>query len=206
MGCLVSIKEMIPSLDSTYWESRYQNNDIPWDLNEVASPIAQYINQLDNKELKILIPGAGNGYEVSYLWKNGFKNIYIVDLAETPLKNIKRVIPEIPNDRLLNIDFFKLDDTFDLIIEHTFFCALSPLIRENYVKKCHNLLNAHGKIVGLLFSFPLNIERGRPPYGGSYTEYETLFSAYFIKKCMQPATNSHPSRQGSELFINLIKK
>ena len=54
-------------LNSDYWESRYQKNEIGWDAGEITTPLKEYINQLVNKDIKILIPGAGNGHEFDYL-------------------------------------------------------------------------------------------------------------------------------------------
>ena len=73
-----------------YWEERYQKGETGWDAGKITTPIKEYIDQLTNKNLKILIPGAGNGYEFDYLIEKGFKNVYVIDIAETPLENIKK--------------------------------------------------------------------------------------------------------------------
>ena len=54
-------------LNSNYWESRYQKKEIGWDAGKITTPLKEYIDQLTNRDLKILIPGAGNGYEFDYL-------------------------------------------------------------------------------------------------------------------------------------------
>jgi hypothetical protein len=56
----------------------------------VSTPLKTYIEQLDNKDLKILIPGAGNSYEAEFLFRLGFKNVFVLDFAEAPLQNIKK--------------------------------------------------------------------------------------------------------------------
>ena len=140
-------------LDKSFWEKRYQNNQTGWDVGYIATPLKDYIDQLTNKEIKILIPGAGNSHEAEYLWNNGFKNIYVLDIAEHPLMNFKNRIPDFPESRLIHDDFFEIQNTFDLIVEHTFFCALNPDLREKYASKMHDLLNSNGKLIGLLFDF-----------------------------------------------------
>ena len=101
-------------------------------------------------------------------------------------------------------DFFELSDTFDLIIEQTFFCALNPELREKYVQKMHALLKDNGKIIGLLFQFPLT-EQG-PPFGGSKSEYENLFKDHFTIKKLETAYNSIKPRENNELFFIFEKK
>jgi len=54
-------------LSKEYWDNRYDSNTDRLDLGVVSPPIQSYIDQIDNKELSILIPGAGNSYEAEYL-------------------------------------------------------------------------------------------------------------------------------------------
>ena len=122
------------NLSEEFWENKYKTNKIGWDLGEVSPPLKTYFDQLTNKDLKILIPGGGNSYEAEYLFNNGFKNVYVVDLAKSALKNIKDRIPNFPSSQLIHANFFDLKDTFDLVIEQTFFCAINPNLRAKYVK------------------------------------------------------------------------
>lgn len=187
-----------------YWENRYKNGDTGWDMNAISPPLKSYINQLDNKKIKILIPGAGNSYEAEYLYHKGFHNIYVADIAKIPLENLKKRIKDFPKKKLLHTDFFDIDDNFDLIIEQTFFCALPPKLRPAYAKKMHQLLVTNGRLVGLFFDFPL--DKNGPPYGGNMQEYKLYFKGLFDFKTFEPCNNSYPKRQGKELFFNFLKK
>ena len=191
-------------LSAKVWDDRYKNNDIGWDLGEVSTPLKAYFDQLENKELKILIPGGGNSYEAVYLFQLGFKNVYVVDLSKTALTNIKNRIPSFPENQLINGDFFDLNDTFDLVIEQTFFCALNPNLRTKYAKKMHEVLVSKGKLVGLMFNVPLNDHR--PPFGGNKQEYINYFEPFFEIKKMETCYNSFGNRKGKELFVKMIKK
>ncbi|GGW70687.1 thiopurine S-methyltransferase [Winogradskyella epiphytica] len=191
-------------LNKHYWEKRYSNNQLGWNIGYASTPLKTYIDQLEDKSIKILIPGAGNSYEAEYLWNNGFKNIYILDFVQQPLINFKKRVPDFQENQLLNLNFFELKDNFDLILEQTFFCALQPNLRPNYVEQMHNLLKPHGKLVGLLFNFELT-EEG-PPFGGSITEYKSHFNQKFNIKVLEPSINSIKERQGKELFFIFQKK
>ena len=191
-------------LSATAWDKRYQNNDICWDLGVISPPLKAYIDQLENKSLKILIPGGGNSYEAEYLFQKGFTNVYVVDLSQTALDNIKQRIPDFPTSQLIQSDFFDLEMNFDLVLEQTFFCAIHPTLRSNYARKMNQILNQGGKIVGLLFSVPLFTNR--PPFGGSKEEYVEYFKDFFHFDDFDACYNSHPSRKGKELFIRFRKK
>ena len=198
------MKQMTMKLTSKYWEERYQQGEDKWDVGEISTPIKEYIDQITDKKIKILIPGAGNGYEFEYLINNGFKNSFVVDYAETPLENIKKRIPDLNEIQVINSDFFELEGKFDLIIEQTFFCALNPELREEYVRKMKSILNPKGKIAGLLFQFPLTTEG--PPFGGSKEEYIALFQKDFNSITMETAHNSIAQRKNKELFVIFEKK
>lgn len=191
-------------LSAEAWDARYLNNDTAWDLGEISPPLKAYFDQLENKELKILIPGGGNSYEAEYLFNQGFTNVYVVDFSKKALSNIKKRIPNFPENQLLNEDFFGLNIKFDLIIEQTFFCAICPTLRQNYAKKCFDLLKIGGKIVGVLFDAKLY--NNRPPFGGSKTEYLNYFKNFYDINIFDKCYNSIKSRRGKELFINLLKK
>ena len=55
------------NLSEEFWDQKYQNNKIGWDLGEVSPPLRAYFDQLENKGQTILIPGGGNSYEAEYL-------------------------------------------------------------------------------------------------------------------------------------------
>lgn len=192
------------NLNKDFWKNRYDTNQTGWDVGVITAPLKEYIDQLNNKNLKILIPGAGNSHEAEYLHHKGFTNVFVIDLVKAPLDNLLKRTPNFPKNNLLQGDFFELNDSYDLIIEQTFYCALQPDLRDNYVTKMAELLSTNGKITGVLFQFPLT-EQG-PPFGGSKKEYQNRFSELFHIKTLETSYNSIKPRQGMELFGIFEKK
>jgi len=191
-------------INKTFWDSRYLNNDTGWDIGEISRPIKVYSDQLENKDLKILIPGCGNAYEAEYLFGNGFKNIFVIDISPVALQQFKNRVPNFPDSQLICGDFFEHHKQYDLIIEQTFFCAIDPKLRSQYAKHSAQLLVPNGKLIGLLFNDPLNTDH--PPFGGSKEEYISYFEPFFNIEIMEESYNSIKPRNGRELFIRLIKK
>lgn len=191
-------------MNKSYWNDRYRNNQTGWDLGAVSPPIKAFADGIEDKELNILIPGAGNAYEAEYLFKNGFKNVFLCDIAEIPLKSFLDRNPEFPELQTLHCDYFELQGSFDLVLEQTFFCALPVNQRSAYAQKTSELLRSGGVLAGLLFDFELK-EDG-PPYGGSREEYLTYFSPYFHIEILERAYNSIKPRSGNELFFKFRKK
>ncbi len=187
-----------------YWEERYREENTGWDIGEISSPLKAYIDQLQDKSFRILIPGGGNSYEAEYLFSLGFQNVFVNDITELPLKNLKERIPSFPNSNLILMDFFDIQDQFNLIIEQTFFCALPVNRRVEYVKKMHELLLPEGRLAGVLFN--TQFDKEGPPFGGDREEYLNLFNKKFHIKTLENCYNSIQPRLGNELFFIFIKK
>lgn len=195
---------MPTKFDKNYWSQRYLNDDTAWDAGRITTPLKEYIDQLRDKHIAILIPGAGNAHEADYLIAKGFTNVSVIDISEEPLKNIQRRLPGFPPERLIPGDFFEHTNRYDLILEQTFFCALDRSLRQKYAEQMHKLLTKKGKLVGVLFSGELNTDQ--PPFGGNKEEYTSYFENYFDLNTLAPCYNSIKPRAGRELFINFQKK
>lgn len=191
-------------LSESYWENRYKDGATGWDAGAITTPLKEYVDQLETKELKILIPGAGNSYEAAYLFSNGFNEVYVLDVAKSPLENMKKRIPAFPESHLIQADFFEHEGQYDLIVEQTFYCAIDPSLRDQYVKHTHTLLKPGGKLVGLLWDAPMFSDH--PPFGGNQAEYNDRFSPFFEIDVLAPAYNSIKPRLGNEVFIKFVKR
>ncbi len=191
-------------LNKHFWNNKYITSKTGWDVGEITTPLKEYFDQLENKKVKILIPGCGNAYEAEYLFNNKFLSTFVLDYSENALNNFIKRVPKFSKKNLLNNDFFEIQGKYDIIVEQTFFCAINKNRRHDYFLKMHDLLNPNGKLVGLLFDNPLN--ENHPPYGGSESEYKKYFEPYFNIKVFEKSYNSIQARKGMELFMILSKK
>jgi methyl halide transferase len=191
------------TLDAEYWNSRYSQKETGWDLGTVSTPLKQYLDQIENKKMRILIPGAGNAYEAGYAHRIGFSNLNVLDFSTVPINNFIDQFPDFPKSQIHQEDFFLHQGIYDLILEQTFFCSLDPSAREKYVSKMLELLKPEGKLIGVLFNREFGPEG--PPFGGTMEEYRQLFSGKFNILKMEECHNSIPPRSGKEIFIMLQK-
>lgn len=195
---------MNKKLTADYWENRYLHTDTPWDIGSISGPLKDYFDQLEDKHQVILIPGAGKAHEAIYLHQQGFKEVYVCDWAASAFHHLETVAPDFPKDHIIIGDFFQLDLKVDLVVEQTFFCALSPSDRPAYVEKVHELLHPGGCLVGLLFA---SIFPGEgPPFGGNAAIYQALFQGHFHINQMVLSAQSIKPRLGNELFILMEKR
>jgi len=187
-----------------YWDDKYLRKSTGWDIGYVSTPLKEYFDQLSDKNIKILIPGAGRAWEAEYLHLDGFNNVTILDYSSEAINEFTNRCPDFPKEKIVIEDFFHHSSKYDLIVEQTFFSSLKPGQRQDYAKHVDKLLKNGGKLVGLLFNH--RFEFDGPPFGGTENEYLRLFSEDFIIQKMEIAYNSINPRKGRELFMLLQKR
>lgn len=186
--------------DKEFWDDQYINETTGWDIGYPSTPLKEYIDQLSDKNIRILIPGCGNGYEAVYLLQQGFQHITVIDLSPVLTARFTERMQQYAGQQLTVVtgDFFELQAQYDLILEQTFFCVFPPSLREKYVQKVKELLAPGGIIAGVLF----NREFGSaPPYGGSMEAYKPIFQKHLDLMKMEPCYNSIKPREGAEAFF-----
>ncbi|MFN9110456.1 MAG: methyltransferase domain-containing protein [Bacteroidota bacterium] len=190
--------------DQLYWNTRWERGETGWDIGYAAPAITEYMLKYSDKNAAILIPGCGNAYEAEWLTGQGFTNITLLDIAPKAVEELREKFQHNTAINVLCEDFFQHDRKYDMIIEQTFFCAIPPIRRIEYVQKAASILKHSGKIIGLLFD--KKFDQHGPPFGGSMSEYKSLFESFFKIQKMEHCYNSIPPRAGTELFIHLEKK
>jgi SAM-dependent methyltransferase len=195
--------EVDSTLDEYYWNLKWETNQTGWDIGYASPAIITYLSQYSDKNAKILIAGCGNAYEAIYLLAHNFTNITLIDIAPVAVKKLKEKFANNPEIEIICADFFKHQGQYDLLVEQTFFCAIRPDRRPDYVAQVLSLLKPRGRIIGLLFDYTFAVEG--PPFGGDVDSYLALFRPFFRIKRMEKCYNSIRLRAGKEIFINLVK-
>ncbi|MEM7486737.1 MAG: methyltransferase domain-containing protein [Bacteroidota bacterium] len=194
--------------EQNYWTQRYEKERTGWDIGYPSTPLKTYIDQLTDKHIKILIPGAGNAYEAEYLWKKGFHNLYVMDISISPLKAFQKRNPKFPKAQLVHENFFEHQGQYDLIIEQTFFCSFVPTDKNRfaYAEHMSKLLRDNGKLVGVWFDIPLTEDMEKRPFGGDRELYLNYLTSHLKTNTFERCYNSITPRQGNELFGIFTKK
>jgi hypothetical protein len=200
-NCCVVVCES--PLDQLYWDAQYQANQTAWDLGCCSPAFQALVAGINDKNAAILIPGCGSSYEAKHLVSIGFTNITLIDIAPTLVQKLQAEFKETPQVRVILTDFFAHQNQYDYIVEQTFFCALPPTLRVQYVAKMHQLLQPKGQLMGLLFDTTFEVS---PPFGGSKEEYISLFESAFTLLQLDKTSLSVPKRVGIELAFQFQKK
>ena len=188
-------------LSSKYWEQRYVDKNTGWDVGDVVPQWKAFFKDFTSidKRIRILVPGAGFGHEVEYLHHTGFQNVHILDWSSSAIESFQQRLPTFPKSHCHVGDFFEHKGQYDMIVEQTFFCAIDPSLREQYVLAIDNILTEEGQWAAMLFN--THFDGDGPPFGGSIDEYIDLFKGVFKEIVIDEEPASIEPRKGREVFV-----
>lgn len=155
---------------------------------------------------RILVPGCGLGHDVRAIAEGGAEVIGF-DLSPTAIAQADR-LPKTGKETYRQGDFFAPPDewtgAFDVLFEHTCFCAIDPGQRDDYVKAATRLLRPGGRLLGIFFLNP-GVETG-PPFGCTVEELQQRFGGQFHLQCLHPDIPTYPNREGQEVLCLFIRR
>lgn len=180
------------------WESRWRSGDTGWDHGEAAPPLIDYLRN-NRIEGRILVPGCGSGHDVRALAAASPRAQVIgLDLAPSAIATARTYTAR-GNLQWRVGDFLALPphdaEAFDVLFEHTCFCALEPGLRPRYVEAVDFALRPGGLYLAIFYLNPIS-EQG-PPFRVSPAELEKLFNRFELLERWVP-TVGYPSRLGRE--------
>lgn len=197
--------------DHNYWDSRYKNGSYSWDIGEATPIFKNWSNTISNKSnINICIPGCGRGYDALYLASQGF-NVYAFDFSSQAI-NYLRIQANEKNIKL-NIfceDFFNIKSEyigfFDYVLEYTFYCAIAPNRRLEYINLCHKILKSKGIFIGIMLPINKMDDIKGPPYYVSTDELTDNFKDKFDINKLSKSSLSIKQRMDIELYAEYQKK
>lgn len=184
-----------------WWSELYAKDEARWDLNAPSPALAAFVPQLKLYRSRILLVGAGRAHDAAWLAEQGHI-VTAVDFSAEAVSRAQAKYPGVANLRFVQADAFRLpsemDRQFDVVFEHTFYCAVSPERRGDVVRAWRRALVDGGHLIGVFFVFD---KPYGPPFGGSEWELRSRFNENFRPLYWNRMRNSVPRRLGNELFV-----
>lgn len=204
-----SLWEESQKSESQNWDQRYHESDTPWDIGQSHPAFRDLMPRLKLSKCRVLVLGCGNGHDAAFMAQNGH-HVTAVDISEQALLNAKNKYSDLNIDWVCH-DIFNLPkdfhQSFDLILEHTCFCAIPPEKRSDLVKIWNQCLIPTGYLLGVFF---LMDKPEGPPFGGSEWEYrqrlKDKFHFLFWGRPDDINSSSLQGRQFKELLVFAQKK
>lgn len=198
-------KKEKPIHQSEYWTQVYHEEGTPgWDLKGPTPILADLLPRLKLAKSRILVLGCGEGHDAAHFANEGHL-VTAVDFSEEAIRRAKTHyshLIENQNLRFIQSDALQLstdhNNSFDLVFEHTLFCAIDPEKRNDLVKVWHRVLVPSGFFMGIFF---VNPGREGPPFGGSEWEMRERLKNKFRFLMWSRTDKSLPKRHGKELLV-----
>ncbi len=193
--------------EPAFWNESYLETTTPgWDLNGPHPALVSSIPQLKLPVSRIAVLGAGKGHDAAYLANLGHR-VTAVDFSSNALADAKNRYPASAHLVYSQEDALsfgkKHRGQFDLVFEHTCYCAIPPRNRSDLVQSWNLALNDEGRLLGIFFAVYKN---PGPAFGGSEWEVRERLKKAFHPLYWTRVKNSPGNRNGQELLVFAQKK
>ena len=187
-------------MNQTDWEGRYEEGDTPWDKGEPSPGLVDFLaTHPELAKRQVAVPGCGAGHDARAWARAGFQ-VWGFDCAPSAV----RLSQEKTQAAGLGARFSRLDflaepppTTFDWVFEHTFFCAIDPARRADYVRAVRRCLKPDGQLLAVHYMLR---DTDGPPFGTTQHDLMDLFAPHFdLVQGWIP--RSYPNRIGLELML-----
>ncbi len=192
---------------STDWQQHYDSNDIPW---EKGRPHPALVEFLQRKPIRgqVLVPGCGTGHDVRAIAATA-DEVVGVDIAPGAIRAAQSQ-GEIGGERYVTGDLFALPasfrEAFDVVFEHTCFCAIPLERRADYVRAVAGALRPGGSLLAIFYLNPdMDPGESGPPFGVEKAELDRLFGADFTLLGEWVPAETFEGREDRELFRWLVR-
>lgn len=192
--------------ENPFWREIYQTQTPPWDLGQESPALPLILPQLKLSKSRVLVLGSGAGHDAAYFAKQGH-SVTAVDFSPEAIAQAKQKYGSLENLKLVQEDIFKLppawNGSFDLVFEHTCYCAVTPERRNELVQVWRRMLHGQGHMLGVFFVME---KRFGPPFGGSEWELRERFKKHFEFLFWTRWRASVERRKGQELVVYAKKR
>lgn len=184
------------------WGERYRIEHTPWDLG-CAHPTLTA--RLVSGELapphagaRALVPGCGRAHDALALAKAGWI-VTAADLVEELRPIVEPQLAKLGGEFVSGDTLaLQVDEPYELVWEHTFFCAIDPEQRAAYGELMARAIKPGGRIAALLFPLDRPEERGGPPWRIDEQLYEAALGDAFERVTLEPAVARTGGREWLE--------
>ena len=153
----------------------------------------------------ILVPGCGVGHDAAAIASATTASVTGLDIAEGAIARASERHRDSSATWQVG-DLFSWQGHFDLVFEHTCFCAIPPDRRADYAMAMERLISPGGFLVGIFFLNPDHEGEEGPPFGVSVEELQAYFSPNFDLEWSRQPKNTYEGREGEGRELAIIWK
>ena len=193
--------------DEKYWSDVYRTEENPgWNLNSAAEAFKDMLPRLKLTKSRVLVLGCGEGHDAAHFAEAGHI-VTAVDISPEAIARAQKKYAEFKNIKWVEADIFALPKEwlhqFDIVVEHTCFCAIDPTQRSALAQIWIRLLAPQGKLMAIFFTME---KKEGPPFGATEWEIRARLKKSFTFLFWGRWRGSIAKRQGRELFVYAQKR
>jgi len=187
--------------DPKFWDAAYGEKRDGWELGDVTPPIARALREMKGPGRAIVF-GCGRGHEARAAARAGF-DVVGVDFAAQPIEDAAKLTPPDLAKHVAwrRADIFTLEDegAFDLLIEHTSYCAIDSKRRDEWMRVARKVLKPGGTLLAIFY---VHDRAGGPPYATTRDDARAALerSGFRIERAETPE-DSIERRRGDEFLV-----
>ena len=186
---------------SGWWSEIYRSEKPRWDLGGPTPALAMMVPQLKLQKSRVLVLGAGPGHDAAWFAQQGHI-VTAIDFSEDAIAKAREKYAHLSNLNFKQADVFSLppemNGQFDIVFEHTLYCAITPSRRKDLVKVWRRVLAENGHLFGV---FEARDKTFGPPFGGTEWEVRARLQKGFRPLYWMRLRISPPSREGEEFLV-----
>ncbi len=194
------------SANAQWWGDLYAKKETGWNLEAPHPTIAKIMPRLKLQKSRILVAGCGRGHDAAWFAEQGHL-VTALDFSPEAIAGAKEKYGHLPNLQFQQADVFKLSPnmtaSFDVVFEHTLFCAIEPSRRDEMIRMWRRVLVEGGHLMGIFFA---SYKQMGPPFGGSEWELRERLLDPFLSLYWTRIRDSIERRRGTELFVYAQKR
>ena len=183
-----------------FWQEKYFGEEQLWDQRGPSAALVHYFEGLKLSRSHVAVLGCGRGHDAHYFAEQG----HIASAYDFSPQAIVEA-NELYQHKHLNfhqVDVFNMVEKhrqkFDVVFEHTLYCAIDPSRRNELVDVWRQILRPNGFLIGVFFAMDKTFG---PPFGGSEWELRQRLKKHFDFMYWTRSRQSTQRRMGKEVFV-----
>jgi len=189
--------------NQNFWNDIYLKEENPgWNLGAPSPAILDMTPRLKLPKSRILVLGSGEGHDAAFFAQEGGHLVTAVDFSPEAIQRSKSLYGHLDNLSFIQQDVFNLppsmDHSFDVVVEHTCYCAIHPEKRSLLASVWSRMLAPRGFLMGVFFTMD---KRTGPPFGSTEWEIRERLRKKFRFLYWNRWGKSIESRQNLETFV-----
>ncbi len=180
------------------WSTRYRTGETPWEKGEPHPELPFLLVEhrgLIEEAGSILVPGCGFGHDAHLIHATAKGRLIGLDLAQEAIDQAEARYSGEGLSWGVG-DLFEWQGSYELVFEHTCFCAIPVGRRADYVAKMAELIPKGGHLLGIFFLNPDHEGEEGPPFGVTAAELSEFFGRDFELIWSKPPSKTYEGREG----------